>query len=136
MKAERVTVVGVVIERAGRFLVGKRSLHKTSAPGVWHAVTGRVEAGESQAAAVVREVAEETGLSCAPCEKVGEAITRDGSACIHWWRVALLDDHEAVLLGDEHSELRWVSVEEMRRLEPIFPEDVEMFARLSEPARQ
>jgi 8-oxo-dGTP diphosphatase len=136
MKAEPVTVVGVIIERAGRFLIGKRSLHKESAPGVWHAVTGRVEPGESQAAAVVREVAEETGLACTAREKIGEAITRDGSACIHWWRVALSDDADALLLGDEHSELRWVSIEEMRRLEPIFPEDVERFARLSEGTRR
>jgi len=136
MKAERVTVVGAIIERAGRFLVGKRSLHKASALGVWHAVTGRVEPGESQAEAVVREVAEETGLSCAPFERIGGVVTRDGSACIHWWRVELLGDAEALLLGDEHSELRWVSIEEMRRLDPVFPEDLEMFARLAGEERR
>lgn len=50
---------------------------------------------------------------------------------MHWWRVELLDEGEAQLLGDEHSELRWVTVEEMGALEPVFVEDLALFARLS-----
>ena len=123
-------VVAAVIERNGRFLLGKRSLAKQSAPGVWHAVCGRVELGESEAEAVRREVLEETGLLVTATEQVWQADTRDGLACIHWWRVELLDDRPARLLQDEHSELRWVSVREMRDLELVFAEDIALFARL------
>jgi len=35
------------------------------------------------------------------------------------------------LLNDEHSELRWVSAREMRDLQPVFVEDVELFERLT-----
>ena len=126
----KVQVVAAILEREGKFLVGKRGAHKRSAPGFWCTITGRVEAGETEAVAVVREVLEETGLRVRPVEEIARTDTRDGSASIHWWVVGSLDDAPARLLGDEHTELRWVSVEEMRCLDPVFPEDVEIFARL------
>ncbi len=129
-------VVAAVIEREGRFLVGKRSPHKTSAPGTWCAITGRIEPGETEAEAVAREVLEETGLRVQPIEKLCQSDTRDRSARIHWWSTAPLDDLPARLLNDEHSELRWVSVEDMRRLEPVFLDDVEIFARLVARSRR
>ena len=131
MPDTKTLVVAAVIERDGRFLLGKRSLTKRSAPGVWHAVCGRVERGESEAESVQREVLEETGLWVRAVDQVCRAHTRDGTACIHWWRAETLDDRPARLLGDEHSELRWVSVEEMRDLYPVFPEDLTLFARFS-----
>jgi 8-oxo-dGTP diphosphatase len=90
-----------------------------------------VELRESEAEAVRREVLEETGLSVTATEQVWQADTRDGGAHIHWWRVELRGDRPARLLQNEHSELRWVSVREMRDLEPVFAEDVALFARLS-----
>jgi 8-oxo-dGTP pyrophosphatase MutT (NUDIX family) len=131
MADSKLLVVAAVIERQGRFLLGKRSLDKRSAPGVWHAVCGRVELGETEAEAVEREVFEETGLTVRAIERVWQSDTRDGTARIQWWRVHTLDERLAQLLQDEHSELRWVSLREMRSLEPLFSEDLEPFARLS-----
>jgi 8-oxo-dGTP pyrophosphatase MutT (NUDIX family) len=126
----RVDVVAAIIERDGRFLVGKRSPHKKSAPGVWQAIVGRIEADESERDAVVREVLEETGLRVEPLEKVCECDNRAGTARIHWWAVKARDDAPA-RRNDEHSELRWVTIDEMRRLDPVFEEDVEIFARFA-----
>lgn len=124
MEVRKIDVVAAIIERSGRFLFGKRSPHKRSAPGYWCPISGRVEPGESQADAVVREVREETGLRVVAVEKVGECDTHDGSALIHWWRVRLEGEAPARLANDEHTELAWVTLEEMRRLEPVFLEDV------------
>jgi len=132
MQRIQVHVVAAIIERAGRFLVGKRSPHKQSAPNYWCPISGGIEAGESQADAVVREVREETGLRVTALEKVDECDTHDGSAIIHWWLAPTLDDAPARLANDEHSELRWVTLEELRRLEPVFVEDVEIFARVAQ----
>lgn len=126
---EKVQVVAAIIERGGRVLFGKRSPHRLAAPGYWCPVSGRIEPGESQVDAVVREVREEVGLSVRALSKVDECDTHDGTALIHWWLAAPLDDAPAELLGDEHTELRWVTVDEMRRLEPAFAEDVEIIAR-------
>jgi 8-oxo-dGTP diphosphatase len=127
----KLLVVAAVIERDGRFLLGKRSLAKPSAPGFWHPICGRVELGESEAEAVQREVLEESGLLVRALEQVWQADTRDRTARIHWWRVETLDERPAQLLQDEHSELRWVSIGEMRDLDPMHEEDFELFARLS-----
>jgi 8-oxo-dGTP pyrophosphatase MutT (NUDIX family) len=85
---------------------------------------------------VEREVREETGLRVRATECVWQADTRDGTARIHWWRVQALDERPAELLQDEHSELRWVNLAEMRRLQPVFEEDIELFARLSGETEQ
>jgi 8-oxo-dGTP diphosphatase len=127
MGKPKIDVVAAILERDGRFLLGKRSPHK-SAAGYWCPISGRIEAGESQAAAVVREVSEEVGLTVRALEKVAECDTHDGNAVIHWWRVEPLDATPARLANDEHSELVWASVAEMKRLSPVFLEDVEIFA--------
>jgi 8-oxo-dGTP pyrophosphatase MutT (NUDIX family) len=128
---QKLQVVAAIIERDGRFLLGKRSPHKPSAPHYWCPICGGIEAGELQAQAVVREVHEETGLAVSALEKVAECETHDGTAVIHWWRAVPLDAAPARLANDEHSELRWVTLAELRALEPIFPEDVAIFERAS-----
>jgi (d)CTP diphosphatase len=120
----KIEVVAAIIEQGGRFLLGKRSPQRRSAPGYWCPICGRVEAGESQAEAVVREVREETALRVSALRKVAECDTHDGSAVIHWWLTQLLDDSPARLANDEHSELRWLTPEELQHLEPTFPEDI------------
>jgi 8-oxo-dGTP pyrophosphatase MutT (NUDIX family)/GNAT superfamily N-acetyltransferase len=148
LEPRQAEAVAAIIERGGKFLVGRRSVHKRSAPGYWCTVCGGVEPGESQAAAVVREVLEETGLRVCALAKFAECDTHDGSTRIHFWLTApesgsaaasgaLLVDGasndattEPRLLGDEHDAFAWVSVEEMRQLQPVFLEDVEIFARL------
>jgi 8-oxo-dGTP diphosphatase len=129
--AHQIAVVAAMVARDGRFLMGKRSAHKTVAPGTWCTVTGHIEPGESAAQAAVREVGEETGLVVCAREEIARTDTRDRSAHIQWWWATPVDDSPARQLGPEHSELRWVTLGEMRRLDPVFVEDVEIFARLA-----
>lgn len=56
------TVLGVIAAGDGRFLITKRVMTKSWAPGWWEVSGGAVLAGESSKDAVVREVKEETGL--------------------------------------------------------------------------
>ena len=44
-------------------------------PGYWAPPSGKVEAGESQEAAVIREVKEEVGVTIRPVRKVWEHCT-------------------------------------------------------------
>lgn len=129
MSRGKIPVVAAIIERDGRVLFGKRSAHRLTAPGYWCTVCGRIEPGESQAQAVEREALEEVGLSVRAVERVGECDTHDGTALIHWWIAHPSDDAPARLLGDEHSELRWVTLDEMRALEPAFAEDLAIIER-------
>ncbi|MEY2937308.1 MAG: hypothetical protein RL033_8057 [Pseudomonadota bacterium] len=134
MSADKIDVVAVILVRDGRFLLGKRSLHKRTAPGYWCPISGHVEPGEPQAAAVVREVLEETALRVIALECVAQCDTHDGSAVMHWWRVQLLDDAPARLANDEHTELGWFSPEELQGQAPVFEEDIAILLRSGQGA--
>ena len=56
------TVLGVVARKDGRYLITKRKMTKSWAPGWWEVSGGACMAGEESKDAVMREVLEETGL--------------------------------------------------------------------------
>lgn len=56
------TVLGVVKNKEGKFLITKRVMTKSWAPGWWEVSGGGVQAGEESQDAVRREIFEETGL--------------------------------------------------------------------------
>lgn len=102
-------------------------------PGYWTPISGRIEPGESQAQAVIREVREEVGLRVTPLEKVWECPTDDGDFLLHWWTADLGSDQIAsdqlVLAPDEVSEARWVTPQEFLQMTPTFAGDREYFQR-------
>jgi 8-oxo-dGTP pyrophosphatase MutT (NUDIX family) len=122
----KVNVVAAIITRDNRFLVGKRALNKKSSPGYWSPIGGRVETNESESDAVIRECSEELGIKVLPIRKITDFDVNDGSAHLHWWQVQVLEG-EPQILNDEHTELKWVTLEEMRALRPIQPEDLAAF---------
>lgn len=62
------TVLGVVKNTDGRFLITQRVMTKSWAPGWWEVSGGGVMAGEDSKDAVCREVLEETGLDVSNAE--------------------------------------------------------------------
>ena len=63
------TVLGVVKRKSdGRFLITKRVMTKSWAPGWWEVSGGAAQAGETSLEAARREVLEETGLDVSGCE--------------------------------------------------------------------
>ncbi len=103
-------------------------------PGYWTPLSGRIEPGESQEAALVREVSEEVGLHVAPLAKVWECPTDDGDFLLHWWTAEVESNQVAtdhlVLDPAEVSDARWVTPEEFLALAPTFAGDREFFARV------
>lgn len=122
--AQREAVVAV-LARAGRVLVIKRG-PAVGNPGYWALPSGRIEPGESQPAAVAREVAEEVGLVARPVAKVWECDTDDGTYRLHWW-TAELADGEPVPDPGEVAEVRWLLPGEFSQLRPTFVGDHEFF---------
>lgn len=87
------------------------------AQGEWSVPGGRVEAGETLAEAVVRELSEETGIEGVCGELVGwvERISADHHHVILDFRVDVLPDQEPVA-GDDAAEARWVPLHEVTDL--------------------
>ncbi len=101
--------VGAVVVVADRLLLVRRG-HGPAA-GEWAVPGGRVERGETLAEAVVRELAEETGLEGVCGELVGWVERIDPGGSYHFvildFLVTLLDDREPVA-GDDAAEVEWV----------------------------
>ncbi len=103
-------------------------------PGYWTPLSGRIEPGESQEEALVREVNEEIGLRVTPLTKVWQCSTDEGDFLLHWWTAELEGDQAAldqlVLAPDEVASARWVTPEEFLQLTPTFVGDREFFERV------
>jgi mutator protein MutT len=114
MNAPQVCVGGIAID-ADRLLLIRRG-HGPAA-GEWSVPGGRVEPGETLAEAVVRELAEETGLEGVCEDLVGwvERIGDDHHFVILDFRVNVLDPRPPVA-GDDAAEAAWVPLTEVAEL--------------------
>lgn len=95
-------------------------------------MSGRIEKGETQADALRREVMEEVGLEVVAVEKVREIPSHDGLFVLHFWTTEIVAG-EAQVRSHEATEIGWVTVEEMRRLQPVFEEDVQILEAFARP---
>jgi len=102
--------VGAVAVDADRLLLVRRG--RGPAAGEWSIPGGRVEPGETLAEAVVREVAEETGLEAVCDSLVGwvERVADDHHFVILDFRATVLDGRDPIA-GDDAAEAEWVPLD-------------------------
>ena len=101
-------VVAAAVVRNARVLAARR----VRPAGAWEFPGGKVEAGESAAAAIERECGEELGVSVRAVAPL--AVARDERIVLHVWHVELLAGTPAA--RQDHDELRWVNAEELAAL--------------------
>jgi 8-oxo-dGTP diphosphatase len=94
-------VGALAYDAEGRLLLIRR--RNEPGRGLWSVPGGRVEAGESDAEAVVREMAEETGLVVEPGALVGRV--RRGPFAIADYRCAVVGG--TLRAGDDATDARW-----------------------------
>lgn len=98
----------------GRLLLVQRG--NEPGRGLWSVPGGRVEAGESDAEALVREMAEETGLVVEPGALVG--TVRRGPYVIADYRCAVVGG--LLRAGDDAADARWCDAAALEIL-PLVP---------------
>jgi mutator protein MutT len=120
----------------GKLLLVRRASHKTWYPNHWDLVGGHVEGDETIEDALVREAEEEVGLTPVAFRwvaELSEPVESGGAAArYHVFVVTEWNGGEPELLGDEHTEMRWVDTAQALRLNDIaHPGYVGIFSRLA-----
>jgi len=102
-------VVGAAIIDRGRLLAAQRAAPPELA-GAWEFPGGKVEPGETDEDAVVRECREELGIAVIVGHRVGNDRPLDSGYLMHVW-IATIARGEPE--AREHSELRWLTEPEL-----------------------
>ena len=131
-----IRTANAILYSNGRLLLGFRAAHKFAYPNCWDLIGGHIEPGETIQQALIREVQEEVGvtpLHFAPIAEIAEphpALL--GEASHHIFVVTDWTGGDPTMLGNEHTELRWFTVDEACALEELaFAAYPGLFAKLA-----
>ncbi|AIR01761.1 NTP pyrophosphohydrolase [Pluralibacter gergoviae] len=120
-----IDVVAAIIERDGKILLAQRPA-SADQPGLWEFPGGKVEPGESQPQALVRELREELGIEARPAGYVASQRKAVSGRMIHLhaWHVPAWEGEVTAM---EHSALVWVSPQEALSYS-LAPADIPLLA--------
>ncbi len=113
--------VGALVRHRDRLLLVRRA--RPPAAGCWSLPGGAIRTGEPAAAAVAREVLEETGLQVRVGRFLGWAERIDPEAGGHWvildFVAEALDPAAEPVAGDDAAEAAWVPVRDVAGLDLV-----------------
>lgn len=124
------TVVAALIEKDGKYFVAKRPEDTKSLPGKWEFPGGKVESGESESEALMREITEEFNTLINVGKLVATANINE-SLEIHLYKCS---HHLGAYKLLEHSESAWLTLNEIAALD-IAPADVELLNKIIKDKR-
>lgn len=111
-------VVGAAILDGDRLLAAQRAYPEKLA-GKWELPGGKVDPGESDEAALVRECREELGVEVSLGRRVGRDWPIGDTAVMRVWLAAIADGSPE---AREHSALRWLTVDELHDVDWLTPD--------------
>jgi 8-oxo-dGTP diphosphatase len=108
------TVTVIVVAAAifdGARLLAARRLEPAALAGGWELPGGKVEPGEDDLAALVRECREELGIVITPGRRIGGNWPMSGDALLRVWIATVAEGTPRAL--DDHSEVRWLAPDQL-----------------------
>lgn len=117
-----VIVVGAAV-LDGRRLLAARRLEPPHLAGGWELPGGKVEPGESEEEALIRECREELGVDIRLLRRIGGDWPLGASAILRVWTAEVVDGVPQPL--EDHSELRWLEPHEWDDV-PWLPGDLQV----------
>ncbi len=123
-------VAAALVDGDGRVLVAQRPAG-TSLAGLWEFPGGKIEAGETPEAALVRELTEELGIGVDPGDAMPLNFVSHGYGDFHLVMLLyVIRRWSGVPHGQQGQPLRWATPATLARL-PMPPADVPLLAALS-----
>ena len=122
---QRVEVVGAAVLRDGRVLASRRTEPPRLA-GLWEFPGGKVEPGESDTQALVRELREELQVEALVGERLGGDLLIGETAVLRVYLCTLVSGEPALVDHDAH---RWLTAEQLLDV-PWIPVDLPLVAQL------
>ena len=104
-----VIVVGAAIVADGRLLAAQRA-DPAALRGGWEFPGGKVDPGEADEEALIRECEEELGVTVKLLERIGGDWPLGETGVLRVWTAELISGEPQAL---EHLALRWLSVDEL-----------------------
>ena len=117
------TAVVAIVERSGEVLIGRKADVDHFLSGCWHVPGGRVEPGETDEGAVIREMAEEAGITVEVSGFLDEIVVHEYETVVRWFVCRPLGG--GLRPGDDLVEVEYVTKEEAVRRFP--PDAVALF---------
>jgi 8-oxo-dGTP diphosphatase len=107
----------IIHDEKGRCLLLKRSMSSKGNPGKWDLPGGKVDSGESFDEALLREVAEETGLTISLKRVVGATESESPTRRVVYLIMEGLLESGQVRISAEHDEYAWVDCRELKTMD-------------------
>ncbi len=107
---KKIDVVCAILEQDGKILLARRPSHADQ-PGMWEFAGGKVEAGETQPEALIRELREELAIEARPGEYIASNQREVSQRLIHLhaWHIP---HFSGTPTAHYHSQLAWCTPQE------------------------
>ncbi|GFG75005.1 (deoxy)nucleoside triphosphate pyrophosphohydrolase [Mycobacterium botniense] len=122
----QIVVAGAIICGSAVLLAQRRRPPELA--GRWELPGGKVAPGETDRAALARELAEELGLEVVVGARLGDDVALDGTMTLRAYRVRVIRGQPH---PRDHCALRWVTAAELPDIDWV-PADREWLAQLTE----
>jgi len=125
-----IEVVGAIIRKDDRYLVGQRAAHKSQG-GKWEFMGGKIEPGETPEQALARECREELALEIDNERIIDSVVHAYPDKTIRLTLIACTPKSGSEPVALEHQQIRWVNRVEMEMLD-FAAADRELIEQLGE----
>jgi 8-oxo-dGTP diphosphatase len=110
--SNQIVVAGALI--AGNALLVAQRVRPPELAGLWELPGGKVAAGETDEAALARELKEELGVEVIVGDRIGADVALDPTTALRAYRVTQTG---GTLHPNDHRALRWITVDDLDDLD-------------------
>jgi len=108
-----VAASSIIVNSAGRVLVGRRSLKKKNGPGQWETIGGSIDNNETPEECIRREIKEELNSEIETCAYFKDYKSEKGGIAVF---IVTLNS-EPVFDENDFEEIRWVLLGDIENLD-------------------